>query len=126
MARGARRSGAPEAPRFGPLRFSTGTLLRSARRRLDLPRRALGHGSRAALLAIAKRLRVPQSKRPAEPPRRAWPSGRLSFDEFLVQWPCEIELAAELDDAAFVDEAYRLILLRGPAVAEREQCLRLL
>ena len=100
--------------------------VRSARRRLDHP--ASGRhrpGSREALLAMAERLRI--TPPPAQPHRDlAWPSGRLSFDEFLLQWPCEIELPAELDDATFTDEAYRAILLRGPEVAEREQYLRLL
>jgi hypothetical protein len=57
---------------------------------------------------------------------RAWPSGRQSFDEFLLQWPCEIEFPADFDDEAFVDEAYRAILLRGSAIAERGQYLKLL
>jgi hypothetical protein len=50
----------------------------------------------------------------------------MSFDEFLLQWPCEVELPAELDDAAFIEEAYRAILLRGPDVAETDQYLSLL
>ena len=50
----------------------------------------------------------------------------MSFDEFLLQWPCEVELPVELDDAAFIEEAYRAILLRGPDVAEKDQYLRLL
>jgi hypothetical protein len=50
----------------------------------------------------------------------------LAFDEFLLQRPCEIELPADLDDAAFIEEAYRAILLREPVAVEREQYLRLL
>jgi hypothetical protein len=89
-------------------------------------------GSREALLAMAERL---WASPPPVPTKlhsgRAWPSGRLSFDEFLLQWPCEIELPADLDgeafiDEAFVHEAYRAILLRSPAIAERSQYLKLL
>jgi hypothetical protein len=50
----------------------------------------------------------------------------MSFDEFLLQWPCEVELPVELDDTAFIEEAYRAILLRGPDIGERSQYLRLL
>ena len=50
----------------------------------------------------------------------------MSFDEFLLQWPCEVELPLDLDDAVFVAEPYRAILLRGPQVAETDQYLRLL
>jgi len=39
---------------------------------------------------------------------------------------CEIELPLDLDDAVFLAEAYRAILLRGPQVAETDQYLRLL
>jgi len=50
----------------------------------------------------------------------------MSFDEFLLQWPCEVELPVQLDDTAFIEEAYRAILLRGPDIGERSQYLRLL
>jgi hypothetical protein len=50
----------------------------------------------------------------------------MSFDEFFLQWPCEVELPVELDDTAFIDEAYRAILLREPDRAEKNQYLRLL
>ena len=50
----------------------------------------------------------------------------MSFDEFLLQWPCDIDLPVDLDDAAFIDYAYRAILLRGPDLAETDQYLRLL
>ena len=39
---------------------------------------------------------------------------------------CEIELPLDLDDAVFLAETYRAILLRGPQVAETDQYLRLL
>ena len=77
---------------------------------------------------MAERLRAaaPGAPRSNPHPDMALRSGRLSFDEFLLQWPCEIELPIDLDDAAFIDEAYRAILLRGPDVAEKDQYLRLL
>jgi hypothetical protein len=50
----------------------------------------------------------------------------MSFDEFLLQWPCEVELPDGLDHATFIEEAYRAILLRGPNIAERDQYVRLL
>ncbi len=78
-------------------------------------------------LAMAERLRgaAPSSRWSNSNPDGAWPSGRLSFDEFLLQWPCEIELPVDLDDATFIEEAYRAILLRGPNGAEKDQYLRL-
>jgi hypothetical protein len=99
----------------------------SARRRLkQLPRSRHQAGSREALLAMAERLWASPPPPPRPHPGRAWPSGRLSFDEFLLQWPCEIEFPADFDDEAFVDEAYRAILLRGSVIAERDQYLKLL
>jgi hypothetical protein len=102
---------------------------RSARRRLSPP--ALGRNEQRSgrlLLAMTERLRtaVPSAPRSNPHPEIALRSGRLSFDEFLVQWPCEIALPVDLDDAAFIDEAYRAILLRGPKGAEKDQYLRLL
>jgi hypothetical protein len=115
-----------------PLEIESGALvglLRSARYRLK-PRAPGRHrpGAKEALLTLAERMRAaPPPRAPPKPhPDRAWPSGRLSFDEFLLQWPCEIDLSAELDDAAFIDEVYRAILLRGPAIVERNQYLKLL
>jgi hypothetical protein len=101
---------------------------RSARHRLSpRPSGRYNQPSRELLLAMAERLRATASSRWSNSnPERAWPSGRLSFDEFLLQWPCEIELPVDLDDAAFIDEAYRAILLRGPNGAEKDQYLRLL
>jgi hypothetical protein len=102
--------------------------VRSARRRLSRPSPARNEpGSRAVLLAMAARLRLTSSAAPLSPyPDLAWSSGRMSFDEFLLQWPCEVELPIELDDTAFIEEAYRAILLRGPDIGERSQYLRLL
>lgn len=102
--------------------------VRSARRRLSRLSPARNEpGSRAVLLAMAERLRPTSSAAPLRPyPDLAWSSGRMSFDEFLLQWPCEVELPIELDDTAFIEEAYRAILLRGPDIGERSQYLRLL
>ncbi len=84
-------------------------------------------GSREALLAIAQRLRAASSPQRSSPhPDLFWPSGRMSFDEFLMQWPCEVELSVDLDDQALIEEAYQAILLRRPGVAETSQYLRLL
>lgn len=114
-----------------PLEIAGGELaelVRKARSRLKRsPARRHRPESRAALLALTERLRVTSPPAPAKPlSGHAWPSGRLSFDEFLLQWPCEIELPADLDDAMLIDVAYQAILLRGPDIAEREQYLRLL
>jgi hypothetical protein len=101
---------------------------RSARRRANLP----PHGrnrqeSRDALLAMAQRLRIAPTPLRFDPsPDLGWPSGRMSFDEFLLQWPCEVELSAARNDKALIEEAFRAILLREPDAAELNQCLRLL
>ena len=50
----------------------------------------------------------------------------MSFNEFLLQWPCEVELPAELNDVEFIQVAHRAILLRGPDITEENQYLRLL
>ena len=101
---------------------------RSARRRLSRP--SLGRSgptSREGLLAMAERLRPTPSPAWLSPyPDLGWLSSRMSFDEFLLQWPCEVELPIELDDTTFIEEAYRAILLRGPDISERNQYLRLL
>ena len=117
----------------GPHRLGVDSALlaqavRSARRRLSRPSPARnGAGSRAVLLEIAERLKsIPSSARLSPYPDFGWSSSRMSFDEFLLQWPCEIELPFDLDDAAFIAEAYRAILLRGPDVAETDQYLKLL
>jgi hypothetical protein len=114
-----------------PAGIAGGALARAARfarLRLDPPAIGeTGQGSRDGLLAMARRLRGP-------PPRQranqhldlVWPSGRMSFDEFLLQWPCEVELPVDLDDQALVEAAYQAILLRQPAAAEANQYLRLL
>ena len=103
-------------------------VVRSARRRLSRPSLGgSGPTSREGLLAMAERLRPTPSPARLSPYRDlGWPSSRMSFDEFLLQWPCEVELPIELDDATFIEEAYRAILLRGPDIAERNQYLRLL
>ena len=102
--------------------------VRSARDRLTRP--SLGQNEappREALLTTAERLRPALS-----PPRLAahadlgWSSGRMSFNEFLLQWPCEVELPAELNDVEFIQAAHRAILLRGPDITEENQYLRLL
>jgi hypothetical protein len=104
-----------QAVRFGRRRLSPPSLDRN------------GPASREVLLAMAKRLRPTLSAMRLSPyPDLGWPSGRMSFDEFLLQWPCEVELPVELDDTAFIEEAYRAILLREPDIAERNQYLRLL
>ena len=107
--------------------------VRSARRRLrQLPcgqseERSGERRSREVLLAIAERLKITSLSQSSHPhPELAWPSGKLSFAEFVHQWPCEIRLSPELDEAAFVDEAYRAILLRGPDADEMTQHLGLL
>jgi hypothetical protein len=114
-----------------PLEIGSPVLARavgSARHRLS--RTSFGRNSpasREALLAMAERLRATSSPARLVPqPDLGWPSSRMSFDEFLLQWPCEVELPVELDDATFIEEAYRAILLRGPDIAERSQYLRLL
>jgi hypothetical protein len=82
---------------------------------------------RSELLAMAERLRAtPPQQRANAQPGLAWPSGPISFDEFLLQWPCEVDLPKDLDDRAFIGAAYQAILLRGPDVAELNQYLRLL
>jgi hypothetical protein len=84
-------------------------------------------GSRDVLLAMAQRLRAgPPPQRANRQPGLAWPSGPMSFDEFLLQWPCEVDLPIDLNDQAFIEEAYQAILLRGPDAAELNQYLRLL
>jgi hypothetical protein len=101
---------------------------RSARRRLKRPPR--GHSastSRDALLATAERLkRRLRAARLGPHPELGWASGRISFREFLLQWPCEIELSLDLDDTAFIEEAYRAILLREPEITETNQYFALL
>jgi hypothetical protein len=102
--------------------------VRSARRRLSRP--SLGRkrpASREVLLAMAERLRrIPRPARLSPYPDLGWPSSRMSFDEFLLQWPCEVKLPVELEDTAFIEEAYRAILLREPDIVETNQYLRLL
>ena len=102
--------------------------VRSARRRLSRPSLGRdGSASRGVLLAMAERLRlIPSPARLRPRPNFGWPSSRMSFDEFLLQWPCEVELPCGLDHTTFIEEAYRAILLRGPDIAEKNQYLRLL
>jgi hypothetical protein len=97
------------------------------RRPSDAPSGKNNLGSRDMLLTMAERLRAaPPPQRPSRQPGLTWPSGRMSFDEFLLQWPCEVDLPTDLDDQAFIEEAYQAILLRGPDAAELNQYLRLL
>ena len=102
--------------------------VRSARRRLSRP--SLGRSdatSREVLLAMAERLRPTTFPvRLSAHPDLAWPSSRMSFDEFLLQWPCEVELPLDVDDTAFIEEAYRAILLRESDPGEMDQYLKLL
>jgi len=114
-----------------PLGLDSGALaeaVQSARQRLSQP--PIGRneqGFRELLLAMAERFSAAPSLAPSSRhPDLAWPSGRMSFNEFLLQWPCEVELPVNVDDVAFIEEAYRAILLRGPEVVEVDQSLRLL
>ena len=102
--------------------------VRSARHRLSRPSLSRrGPALREAPLATAERLRpILSAARPGPHPDLGWPSGRMSFDEFLLQWPCEVELPVELDDREFIEEAYRAILMREPDIAESDQYLGLL
>jgi hypothetical protein len=100
--------------------------VQSARCRLTLCPGRNEPRSREKLLAMVERLRATPPARSDPHPDLALPRGRMSFDEFLLQWPCEVELPGGLDHATFIEEAYRAILLRGPDIAERNQYLRLL
>jgi hypothetical protein len=100
--------------------------VRSAQHRLSRPSPNRNEPESKAVLAMAERLRpTPSPARLSPYPDLGWPSSRMSFDEFLLQWPCEVELPVELDDMTFIEEAYRAILLRGPDIGERSQYLRL-
>ena len=84
-------------------------------------------GGRERLLSLAARLTpAVRPRRPSSPGSTSWPSGPLPFDDFLLQWPCEIELPDDLGDGDFLVAAYKAILLRPPLAGEREQWLRLL
>jgi Domain of unknown function (DUF4214) len=102
--------------------------VRSARHRLSpLSVDRGGPASREAPLARAERLRATLSPPRFSPhPNLGWPSGRLSFQEFLLQWPCEVKIPVELNDHEFIETVYRTILLREPDIAEKTQYLRLL
>ena len=68
---------------------------------------------------MAQRLRAaPSPQRPNLHPDLFWPSGRISFDEFLLQWPCEVDLPVDLDyqlaGAGGAAEAADFALLFGP------------
>jgi hypothetical protein len=102
---------------------------RSARHRLNQPLFGPSEaGSRELLLAMTERFRNTSSHARLDHPHLepAWPSGRMSFDEFLLQWPCEVELPFDLDDAALIGAAYRALLLRRAEAGELDQYLRLL
>jgi hypothetical protein len=117
-----------EEPRPGGSGCALANVARTARRRVA--RQARGPnvpGSGADILTMAERLRPTLSAaRPNRNVDAAWPSGSMSFDEFLLQWPCEIELPDGLNDPAFIEESYRAILLRPPQPSERDQYLRLM
>jgi len=114
-----------------PAAIDSGALAKAARSARHVPRHRADcrnePASRDLLLAMAARLAaIPPPQRTSPQPDLGWPSARLSFDEFLLQWPCEIELTVDQDDAAFIEEAYRAILLRAPEATEVDQYLRLL
>jgi hypothetical protein len=115
-------------PPGGTDRAALAEAAQSARRRPSEPPGGRDDpGSRDGLLATAQRLRsAPPPQRANRQPGLTWPSGPISFDEFLLQWPCEVDLPIDLNDLAFIEAAYRAILLRGPDVAELNQYLRLL
>jgi hypothetical protein len=117
-----------EEPRPGGGGCALANVARSARRRVTTQARGRNvQGSGADILPMAERLRLTLSAaRPNRNVDAAWPSGSMSFDEFLLQWPCEIELPDGLDDPAFIEEAYRAILLRPPQLSEKSQYLRLM
>ncbi len=100
----------------------------SVRRRVDhRPPNPDKDGLRASRLAMASRLATPRLPQRSNPnPNLAWPSGTLSFAEFLLQWPCEVVLRSGLSDRLFLEEAYRAILLRAPDAAEMQQWADLL
>lgn len=85
------------------------------------------YGAAGMLVDTADRLRRLLSPvRPDVRPVVAWPGGRLTFEEFLLQWPCTIELPIELEQSEFIEEAYRAILLRDPGPDEMRQHLKLM
>jgi len=102
-------------------------VVQSAARRLRATAYPRSQDRSDELLGLANRLgAAPPSYRFVEQPLAARPFGTLSFDEFLLQWPCEIELPADLPDRDFVAYAYRAILLRPPGESETAECCRLL
>lgn len=105
-----------------------GEAVLSGRRRLTLsPHHPHQQGLREAVLAMAERLGSASPRDRRNPHTAlAWPSGQISFDEFLLQWPSEVHLPTELNEASFVDEAYQAILLREPNAIEVEQYLNLI
>ncbi|MBV9825062.1 MAG: DUF4214 domain-containing protein [Alphaproteobacteria bacterium] len=116
---------------FGPdgSRAAIGPIVQAARARIAPPSGTGGLVSVTVetLMRKAARLRalIPRQPRKSHP-ALAWPSGRMTFNEFLIQWPCVIQLSPNLDDRLFIEELYRAILLRPPATGEREQYVRLL
>lgn len=102
--------------------------MRSARSRLPEISQEWSDGtSREELLGLAERLRLERSGARSNPRFRVLSvSGGVSFTEFLRQWPAEIELSTETDDAGFVAEVYRVILLRSPEIDELDRDLDLL
>jgi hypothetical protein len=103
-------------------------IAQSARRRLSGPPRGRDEReTREAVLARAERLKPAVWPRGPHPSAKSgWPSGAMPFDDFVLQWPCRVELPDNLNDRGFVDETYEAILLRAPLAAEMTQWLRLL
>ena len=106
---------------------SLGKAVLSARRRLIGSARVAHHeDGGAAVLELAERLKSMSSPADRNPyTAAAWPSGEISFDEFLLQFPCEVAIPGELEDRSFVCEAIRSILLREPHPTEVEEYMNL-
>ncbi len=108
-------------------RFVSLEVALSLKRRLGLRRPRKTQEVPQRLLDMALRLRgAPPLPQPKAHLDRAWPSGPMSFDEFLLQWPCEIELPTDGSDERFICETYQALLLREASRSEIEQYCKLL